>query len=53
MKILFDTKGMNNRFKVVKKNHYYYLYVRKLGFFWISDGHVYDSKQEATHAIPF
>ncbi|ELR64238.1 hypothetical protein C942_02820 [Photobacterium marinum] len=53
MKILFDTKGRNNRFKVVKKNQHYYLYERKFGFFWLSDGNTYESKQDATHAIPF
>lgn len=52
MKILFDLKGINNRFKIVKKNQRYYIFSRKYFLFWISDGHVYVSRQEAKHSLP-
>jgi len=53
MKVLIDVKGINNRFKVVKKNDCYYLYSRKFYIFWVSDGNVYESKQDAIYSMPY
>ncbi|OAN11525.1 hypothetical protein A3K86_21595 [Photobacterium jeanii] len=53
MKLLFDFKGMKTRYKIIKKRQRYFLYERKFLCFWLSDGSVYQSKQEASSAIPY
>ncbi len=53
MKWLFDFKGMKTRYKIIKKQHSYFLYERKFLCLWRTDGCVYQSKHDASSAIPY